>query len=275
MATPSLAQLLGRDPEARLVIVSCDDIGLLPATTYGALDALTHGVATTGSLMVPCPSAEQAARAVVDQDVGVHLTVNCEWDDHRWEPLTAGRSLRRDDGSMFRSVEGLLQYGDPIDVGRELRAQIERAQEWGIDVTHLNSHMYALQDHRKFQDLYLEVAMEYRLPVRLSGSITASSEVRRKARDLGVLAPDHLVPLRRVGSRPDLVAALERLPPGVTEFHAHPARDTPQTRRVLPDATGRIDDHHLYCSDPQFRQALSGVELIGYREVRDLMRTVG
>lgn len=269
----SLAERLGRDPDTRLVVVACDDVGLLPEVTQGALDALTVGVATTGSLMVPCQGSQTAAMAGAGLDLGVHLTLNCEWDHIRWSPLTAGDSLRRDDGTMFRSVPGLMDEADPADVAAELRAQIDVALSWGIDVTHLNSHMYAVQDHPRFQHLYLEVAAEYRLPVRLSGSVLAPSSIRQQARAAGIVTPDHLVPLERVGSRDALVAALADLPPGVTEFHAHPARDSPDLRAKLPDWEGRVDDHRLYCSDNQFRDALAAVELIGYRELRALMRS--
>lgn len=271
--TPTLAKRLGRDPQARIVVVACDDIGMLPSVTDGAVDAIREGVATTGSLMVPAPGAEPAVAAVTELDIGVHLTLNCEWERLPWRPLTSGRSLRRDDGTMFRSVAGLVDNADPAEVVAELRAQIEQALSWGIDVTHLDSHMYAVQDHAAFQDLYVQVALDYRLPIRLSGSISAPSQIRSRAAAAGVVTPDHLVPLSQVGSRRDLVAALADLPPGVTEFHAHPARDTARLRATLPDWQGRVDDHRLYCSDTDFRQALSGVELIGYRELRDLMRS--
>lgn len=272
-AEPTLAQRLGRDPEARIVVVSCDDVGMLPPVTDGVLDAICEGVATTGSLMVPAPSAPAAAALVVDLDVGVHLTLNCEWDQLPWSPVTNGRSLRREDGTMFRSVEGLLDHADPDEVAAEIRAQIDLALSWGIDVTHLDSHMYAVQDHSPFHALYVQAAVDYGLPIRLSGSHRMPSTVRSHAAAAGVVTPDHLVALRQVGSRADLFAALADLPAGVSEFHAHPARDSPQLRATLPDWEGRVDDHQLYCTDVQFRQALSGVELIGYRELRDLMRS--
>lgn len=272
---PTLAQRLGRAPDARIVIVSCDDIGLLPEVTHGAVDALTWGVATSGSLMAPCPSAAAAATEVAGLDIGVHLTLNCEWEGVRWQPLTLGGSLCRHDGTMFRSVPGLLENAAESDVAAELRAQIEQVLAWGVDVTHLTSHMYAVQDHSRFQGLYLEIAAEYRLPVRLSGSATHPSVARQRAAIAGVFTPDHLIPLTHVGSRDALIAALADIPPGVTEFHAHPARETPQLRKAFTDWEGRVDDHRLYCTDEFFRAALAGIELIGYRELRDLMRSPG
>ena len=59
------------------------------------------GLATTGSVMVPCPWFPEIARIArerPDMDLGGHLTLTSEWDDFRWRPLTgssAGRRSRR------------------------------------------------------------------------------------------------------------------------------------------------------------------------------------
>jgi predicted glycoside hydrolase/deacetylase ChbG (UPF0249 family) len=53
MAT--LAERLGQAPDARLAIVNCDDLGSSHAANVAILRALTQGVATSATLMVPCP----------------------------------------------------------------------------------------------------------------------------------------------------------------------------------------------------------------------------
>ena len=42
----SLAERLGHDADARLVIISCDDLGSCHAANEGVFDAIRHGVAT-------------------------------------------------------------------------------------------------------------------------------------------------------------------------------------------------------------------------------------
>jgi hypothetical protein len=75
----SLAERLGFDADSRLVILSCDDLGACHASNVGVLQALHDGAATCASLMVPAPWACQAANALTaDDDIGVHLTLNCE-----------------------------------------------------------------------------------------------------------------------------------------------------------------------------------------------------
>ncbi len=82
MTTPaerSLAERLGYAADARLVIISCDDLGSCHAANVGVFEALHHGVATCASLMVPAPwGRDAAAHALPTDDIGVHLTLNCE-----------------------------------------------------------------------------------------------------------------------------------------------------------------------------------------------------
>ena len=57
-------------------------------------------------------------------------------------------------------------------------------------------------------------------------------------------------------------------------MYLHPAADTPELRALAPDWADRVDDHHLLVLDSALRARLerAGVELIGYRPLRDLQR---
>ncbi|MBK9179073.1 MAG: polysaccharide deacetylase family protein [Acidimicrobiales bacterium] len=275
MAT--LAERLGHRPDARLLIVNCDDLGSAHAANVAVYDALREGIATSASLMVPCPWAREASARYRGEDVGVHLTLNAEWDLYRWGPLTHAPSLLDGDGGFPRTLADVWDHADLDEVRRELRAQVERAIIWGFDVSHLDSHMGTLQLRPEFFDIYLELAVEFRLPIRLSGASTQRTigfPFRELAAEEGVLFPDHLVVVRGVGSRRSVERAVLELQPGVTEVYVHPAIDTAELRAFAPDWAGRVDDHHLVTSDGQLRVMLdrAGVELIGYREVRDLQR---
>ena len=273
----SLAEALGHGPDARLLIVNCDDLGSSHAANVGCYEALRGGIATSATLMVPCPWSRDAASRYRGEDVGVHLTLNSEWDLYRWGPITYGPSLLDGDGGFPRTVQDVWDHADIDEVRRELRAQIERAILWGFDVSHLDSHMGTVQLRPEFFDVYLELAVEFRLPLRLSG---ASSEerigfpFRRLAAEEGVLFPDHFV-MTNGPLRPSLKRALADLKPGVTEMFGHPAVDTPELRALAPDWTNRVDDHQLLACDNDVRTMVqaAGATLIGYRELRDLMRS--
>jgi hypothetical protein len=97
---------------------------------------------------------------------------------------------------------------------------------------------------------------------------------RRLAAEEGVLLPDHFIHVRGMGSRRVIEKALFDLRPGVTEVYLHPAVDTDELRALAPDWATRVDDHDYLCHDGGLRTMIkrAGVQLIGYREIRELMR---
>ena len=274
----TLAERLGRGPDARIVILSCDDLGSCHGATEGVFRAVREGVATCSSLMVPAPWAGYAARmAEPSDDIGVHLTLNAEHPLYRWGPVTHAPTLLSGEGGFPRGIDDLWEHADPGEVLRECRAQIERALAWGIDVTHLAPHLTAITLRPQFFDVYLELAVEFRLPIRLPSTIseeTAGFPFRALAREEGVVFPDHFDHDWSAGSRERLLTALGTLGPGVTEIHVQPAIDTPEVRALGEHAAGWIDDLELVTADPDVRDALasSGAELVGYRALRDAMR---
>jgi chitin disaccharide deacetylase len=274
---PTLAERLGYRAEDRLLIVNCDDLGVCHAANRGVYEALRDGVATSATLMVPCPWARDAAARYRGEDVGVHLTLNAEYDTYRWGPITHAPSLLDGDGGFPRSVAEVWDHADLDEVRRELRTQVERAILWGFDVSHLDSHMGTLQLRPEFFDVYLELAVDFGLPLRLSGASTERTvgfPFRRLATEEHVVFPDHFVLVRGVGSRRTLERVVFDLRPGVTEVYVHPAVDSPELRALAPDWAARVDDHDLVTNDRALQAMLdrAGVIRIGYRELRDLQR---
>jgi chitin disaccharide deacetylase len=274
----SLAERLGYGPDAKLVILSCDDLGSCHAATVGVYDAIRRGVATCASLMVPAPWAQHAAGMYASSDdIGVHLTLNAEHPSYRWGPITHAPSLLSGEGGFPRNIDDLWEHADPDEVYRELKAQIERAIAWGIDVTHLAPHLTAITLRPEFFGIYLDLACEFVLPIRLPSTISeleAGFPFRQLAADEGVLFPDHFDHDWRAGSRERVTRALNQLSPGVTELHVQPAIDTPEVRALTDVAEQWIDDHAFVTDDPALPALIAeqGVQLIGYRQLRDAMR---
>jgi predicted glycoside hydrolase/deacetylase ChbG (UPF0249 family) len=276
MAT--LAERLGYGPDDRVLIINCDDLGSCHAANVGIYEALRDGVATSASLMVPCPWAREAAARYRGEDVGVHLTLNAEHDLYRWGPITHAPSLLDGDGGFPRTQRDLWDHADLDEARRELRAQIERAILWGFDVSHLDSHMGTLQLKAEFFDIYLDLAVEFGLPIRLSGASTERTigfPFRKLAEEEGAVFPDHFVYVRGVGSRRDIERTVHDLQPGVTEVYVHPAVDSAELRALTKDWAARVDDHDLVVTDRSLRTMLerAGAGLIGYRELRNLQRS--
>jgi len=276
MAT--LARRLGYDDDAKLVIISCDDLGACHAANVGVYGALRDGIATCASIMVPAPWARDAAlRYRPSDDIGVHLTLNCEYEAYRFGPITHAPSLLSGDAGFPRRIADLWEHADTEEVLRECRAQIERALAWDIDATHLTPHLTAITLRPEFFDVYLELAVEFRLPIRLPSTITsdqAGFPFRHLAEEEGVVFPDHFNHDWRAGSRERVYEEVRTLQPGVTEIHVQPAIDTPEARALTDAAPGWIDDYALVTDDTKLPQLLaeSGAVLIGYRQLRDAMR---
>ena len=277
LASKTTAERLGYGPDDRLLIINCDDLGSCHAANLGTYEALREGVATSATLMVPCPWARDAASRYRGEDVGVHLTLNAEHDRYRWGPITHGPSLLDGDGGFPRTVSDVWDHADLDEARRELRAQVERAILWGFDVSHLDSHMGTLQLKAEFFDIYLELAVDFEVPIRLSGASTERTigfPFRTLAAAEGVVFPYHFVYVPGVGSRRTIERAVHDLRPGVTELYVHPAVDAPELRAMTPDWAARVDDHDLVVKDRSLRTMLdrAGAHLIGYRELRDLQR---
>jgi hypothetical protein len=146
-----------------------------------------------------------------------------------------------------------------------------------VDVTHLAPHLTAITLRPEFFDIYLELAVDFALPIRLPSTVSttqAGFPFRDLAADEGVVFPDHFDHDWRPGSRERLFAALAALAPGVTEIHVQPSRDTPEVRALGELAEGWIDDRRLMVDDPEVATALerSGAVLLGYRDLRAVMR---
>jgi hypothetical protein len=272
----SLAERLGHPPDARLLLVTCDEAGSSHAANVGCYDAVREGWATGLSLLVPGPWAREAAARYRGEVVGVHLTLNSDWDLLRWGPTTRSPSLLDGDGGFPRTVQELWEHADVDEVRWECRTQIERAILWGFDLSHLGSHLDALTHRPEFFDVLLELAVEFSLPLRLPDAADERAigfPLRRLAAEEGVVSPDRVVH-GSGGLRRALKRALVDLAPGVTELCARPAADTPELRAVAPDWPARVDDHDLLVTDREVRRLLerSGATLVTYRELRELQR---
>jgi chitin disaccharide deacetylase len=272
-----LGERLGYAPDAKLLILSCEDVGSSLGANLATYDALRNGAATSASLMVPCPWARDAAAQYAGEDIGIHLTLNAEWDTTRWGPITQAPSLLDGDGGFPRTVEETWDHADLDEVRRECRAQVERAMEWGFDVTHLDSHQGTLVRRAEFFDVYLELALEFNLPIRVMGA-KQERLIGFPHRDIalgkGLVFPDEVVLCPMDGARPRIEQALAELRPGVTEFSLHPAVDGEELRALDPDWKGRVKDHTLLTENTWLPEAVeqAGAVLIGFRELRDLQR---
>ncbi len=290
-----LAERLGFAASDRVAIVHCDDIGMCHAANQGAFEALTHGPASCGSVMVPCPwfpEAAERARRDPSLDLGVHLTLNAEWSHYRWGPVAGAAavpSLVDADGYLYRTTLETVQRASPAEVELELRAQVERARAAGIDVTHLDSHMGTCL-YPPFLEIYSKLARDYRLPVfavrpdpatlegrGLAGAAPLFARLADALEAAGIPVLDgfddrslHFAPGQGAAHNE---ARLARLGPGVSYLICHPARAGEELDAISDDAHMRDFERRFYGGEAG-RRALEteGIRTIGMRALRDLVR---
>jgi predicted glycoside hydrolase/deacetylase ChbG (UPF0249 family) len=269
-----------------VLILNADDFGMCHDQNEGVIRGLKEGLFTSSTILVTCPWFEEAAefaRNNPNADLGVHLTLTAEWDRYKWGPVLGPRavpSLVDERGYLWQTVAQVYEHARLDQAEAELREQIEKAFAAGIDATHLDSHMGTLQLRADYHEIYARLATEYRLPIRLASRRRLGREGMGAILDqldaAGVVTPDHLVfygPPSVAETETYWTNLLRTLKPGVTEILCHPAIARDELRTCARDAMQREADFRYFTSD-QTRQLIKdeGVEMVGFRELRDLMR---
>jgi predicted glycoside hydrolase/deacetylase ChbG (UPF0249 family) len=173
--TKTYAEKLGWPKGARVIILHVDDAGMSHESNDGVETAIEKGVATSTSVMMPCPWVPEFVKYLdkhPNTDAGLHLTLTSEWDNYRWGPL-AGKSivpgLTDKQGCLYPSVVAVYFNASADEVDKEIRAQLDRALKMGFKPTHLDSHMGTLFAKPIFTEKYIKLGIEKQIPVMFPG----------------------------------------------------------------------------------------------------------
>lgn len=264
----------------KLLIVHADDLGMAHTVNRATFEAMEQGICSSASVMVPAPwfpeVAEYAAKHR-NRDIGIHLTLTSEWTSYRWRPiapLTTVRSLVDPDGYLWSDSLSVTNTAKGEEVEVEVRAQINRALESGIEPTHLDSHMFVLFRRRDLLMILERVSHDYSLPFP---DIVAESStpVRRHARCKPNLRK---LLMAKVSTNPTMwtevyTHAIGQLEPGISQLIVHLGFDDSELRAITQGQTAwgsawRQRDFQAITS-PDFRNAVesSRVRLVGWKDV--------
>ncbi|MEI6275785.1 MAG: polysaccharide deacetylase family protein [Prolixibacteraceae bacterium] len=285
--TQLLNERLGYKPTDKLLIVNCDDVGMCNSANLAVIDGMENGMITSGTIMTPCPWAgaiEDYAKKHPEKDFGVHLTHTAEWSFYRWGPVAPRdqvKGLCDPDGFLWRSVEEVYAHSNPEEALTEGRAQIKRALAAGVPITHLDSHMGTMQYGPDYFKAYVQLAMEFNLPLRMPSQSTMEKFKQPALRgDLlkqGIVFTDNFVyeeldQYKEV--KPFWINIIRNLKPGVTELFIHASRLTEELKAITGTAEKRSQEAACFTSDKDIRQLLKdqGIILIGYRPLLELQR---
>ena len=204
-ADPTYAERLGWKAGDRVVIIHVDDAAMSHESNVGALRSIREGVASSTSVMIPCPWVPEFAaelRKTPTLDAGLHLTLTAEWDVYCWGPLTgkpAAPGLVDPRGCLWPDVASVVQHATPDEVEAEIRAQIKRARELGFEPTHLDSHMGTLFATPELLERYIKVGVEERIPIMFPGGHRTALRAQYMAEQGSV--PERFTQAGEVGKR--------------------------------------------------------------------------
>jgi len=284
--TRTIAERLGHPADSKLLIIHADDLGAAHSVNAASFDALDKGAISSASAMVPTPwIAEVAAyaKAHPNADIGLHLTLTSEWETYRWgsvAPADQVPSLLDSTGTFPNDEKFVAARAKPVEVEREIRAQINRALALGIRPTHLDSHMGALFTTPELIATYVKVAHDYRLPfLALKASVLAAPQAGITARDVlldAVIIAGREVP--RDQWKAFYLKSIADLKPGLTELLVHLGHDDSELQAVMVDheaygSAWRQKDYDVVNS-PEFKKALqdNGVILVTWKELQKLVQ---
>ncbi len=287
----TLVERLGYKKTDRLLIINNDDAGMCHAANSATMKGMEEGMISSATIMMPCPWSNEMivyAKENPDKGFGVHLTLTAEWKNYRWSTLTSREQvpgLYDPQGYMWKDVEEVYAASNTQEALIEGRAQIQKALDAGVPVTHIDSHMGTYQYAPEYMHIYLQLAEEYNLPVRMPSAATlqrmGAPDFREICRQKGIICPDYFIHEEFADYKEENLEQfwtnyLKALKPGVTEIYIHGAVEGDEIRAITGSAPTRIKELAFFSSD-QLKQLLKeeGIIVISYRPLFELQRKEG
>jgi hopanoid biosynthesis associated protein HpnK len=260
------------------LIVTADDFGLHRSINRAVARAYRNGVLTAASLMVGAPAAAGAVRlahAAPGLRVGLHLVLA---DGPSVLPPRAIPDLAGADGRFGPAMAraGVRFFALPRvrrQLALEIRAQFDAFAATGLALDHVNAHKH-FHLHPTVLSLILDIGRPYglramRLPLEDGLPVWLRpwlALLRARLDRAGIAHNDRVIGLRQSGGFDEqaLLAALERLPPGIVELYLHPALLSGAA--IAPAMAGyRHADEFAALVAPRVRAACAALRAQGMR----------
>ena len=285
----SLAERLGYKSTDKLLIVNGDDAGMCHSANVATTEALEKGLMRSATIMVPCPWFPEIvsyAKSHPEKDFGVHLTHTSEWRKYRWGPVASRDQVPGmidKQGYLWPEVMDVYAHAKPEEALIEGRAQIKRALAAGIDVSHIDSHMGTMQMHPGYVKAYVQLAVEFDLPIRMASQDTLSKmghpELRGEISAKGILFPDYFVyeelkEEKKQDVKTFWLGVVRKLKPGVTELYIHAGIPNDELKAITGSWSTRAQEFEVFTHDEEMKRLVAEqkVTLLGYKPLRELQR---
>lgn len=287
----SIQEKLGYSKDSKLLIIHADDFGMCHSENMATIKGMEDGLVNSASAMVPCPWFHEAAAYSKNNpkaDIGLHLTLTNEWGKYHWGTVadkTEVPSLLNTEGHMHEECADVSKHAKIDEVEIELRAQIEKSIELGLNPTHFDSHMGCLfWDREDIFNVYIKLGKEYNVPILLNeGFFSYMTEGEYYAEKfLKYLNDEELVVAKEVMMDPGERTRegifkyydneLTSLEPGLNVMLLHLGYNNEELRGITARAKNRQWDLEYFTSEKcKILLKENNIKLVTWREVRQVM----
>ncbi len=283
----TVAERLGYDKNAKLLILHADDVGVSHSENIATIEAFEKSAISSASIMVPCPWFPEIAvyaKENPERDFGLHLTLTAEWKNYKWSgvlPSNEISSLLDKNGFFYSSSAEVTQHANPVEVEKELMAQVQRAIDFGINPTHLDSHMGSVFGTPALFQIYLKVGAAYKLPVFIPKNAAETYPELLKLLDGSQILVDNYYMMDKNRPKEEwtnyYIDIIKNLTAGFNVMLIHLAIDDAEMQAITIDhpdfgATWRQNDLETMV-DKEFKAALkeNNVHLITWGQIKKLL----
>ncbi len=281
----NLAQKLGYPENTKLLIIHADDAGLSHSENQATIKALQNGSVNSYSIMVPCPwfyEMAEFAKNNPNYDCGIHLTLTCEWENYKFGPVlpvSEVPSLVDQNGYFYKTRKDFKDNAKPSEIKKELTAQIEKAIQFGIQPTHLDSHMCSVGVTPEILEIYKELGKTYNLPVFINKDFVELISLSGEKYDFeNTLLADNLLigyynDFEKGELKKSYEKALDNITSGFNVFLLHPAFDEFEMQGITVNHPNfgsewrQIDFDYFTSAECKAKLKENGIQLITWKEI--------
>jgi predicted glycoside hydrolase/deacetylase ChbG (UPF0249 family) len=281
-----IAEKLGYPADAKLLIILADDVGIYHSANQASFTALNQRAVTSGTVMQTSPWLTEVAaygKQHPEISLGVHLALSSEYATYRWGPVASKDqvpSLLDPTGYLFAHGSDTVTHAKPAEIDRELRAQVDRALQFGLNPDFVDSHQRAMFSNEELFRIYMKIAHDYKLPFVIGRDRPTGGKFVPLVSDKDVVLESVIV-IPATTPVEDWTGfytrAVKTLTPGLHQLYVHLCFDDAEAEAISVDHTAygaawRQRDFNVMTS-PQFKQALADnhVVLVSWKDVKKVM----
>lgn len=156
----------------RRILINCDDLGYHRTINQAIVEILSQGVIRSASIMAVAPYFDDAVEKLKSagiSKIGVHLTLNSEYQALPFSPLSSAKSLINRRGFFCPDIQEMREQAQIEDVALEFEQQISKVVHSGFSVTHLDGHLFCYEKDEGGTELFKAVeqlSFKHALPFR-------------------------------------------------------------------------------------------------------------